>query len=126
VRCCVRHPTAASNTWLTPSCASFLFPYHASPADYYRFTHEGHDILFKGWQIIERTNPTGPVTVALLHLTEVLSTILSVNNQRAKSVLYLALCALLFPLKFLDAPFIDCAAFLGSAASITSVIRKPT
>ena len=104
----------------------FLFPYHASPTDYHRFTHEGHDILFHGWEIIERTNPTGPVTVALLHLIEVLSTILSFNNQRTKSVAYLMLCALLFPLKFLDAPFIDRAAFLGSAASIISVIRKPT
>ena len=104
----------------------FMFPYHASPADYHRFTHEGHHILFNGWEIIERSNPTGPVTVALLHLIEVLSTILSFNNQRAKSVVYLMLCALLFPLKFLDAPFIDRAAFLGSAASIISVIRKPT
>ncbi len=104
----------------------FLFPYHASPADYHRFTHEGHDILFKGWEVIERTNPTGPVTVALLHLIEALSTILSFNTQRAKSAVYLMLCALLFPLKFLDAPFIERPAFLGSAASILSVIRKPT
>jgi hypothetical protein len=36
------------------------------------------------------------------------------------------LCALLFPIKFLDAPFIDRPAFFGSAASIMSVIRKPT
>jgi len=103
----------------------FLFPYHASPADYQRFTHEGHDMLFRGWQIIERTNPSGPVSVALLHLIEVLSTILSFNIQRAKPVVYLVLCALLFPIKFLDAPFIDRPAFFGSAGSILSVVRKP-
>lgn len=103
----------------------FLFPYHASPTDYHRLTHEGHAILFKGWQTIERTNPTGPVTAMLVLLIEVLSTILSFNLPRVKSVVYLLLCVLLFPVKFLDALFVDREAFRGSAASILSIVRKP-
>jgi hypothetical protein len=70
-------------------------------------------------------NPTGPVTVALVVLIETLATVLSVNRPGPKSVIYLALCLLLFPLKFLDAPFVGRAAFLGSAATILSVVRKP-
>jgi SAM-dependent methyltransferase/uncharacterized protein YbaR (Trm112 family) len=103
----------------------FLFPYHASPTDYHRLTHEGQALLFKGWRTLERTNPTGPVTAMLVLLIEVLSTILSFNLPRVKSVVYLLLCGLLFPVKCLDAPFIDRAAFLGSAASILSVVSKP-
>jgi hypothetical protein len=39
-------------------------------------------------------------------------------------VVYLMLCAVLFPLKFLDAPFVGRPAFMGCAASILSVVRK--
>jgi SAM-dependent methyltransferase len=102
----------------------FLFPFHASPADYHRFTHRGHDMLFQGWQPVLRTNPTGPVSAWLLQLIEVLSTVLSLNVARVKSFFYLALCGILFPLKFLDAPFVNRSAFMGSAASILSVVRK--
>ena len=104
----------------------FLFPYHASPSDFHRYTHEGHDVLFRGWHTIERTNPSGPVTVALAHTIEALATMLSFNVTRVKSIVYLMLCGLLFPIKFLDAPFVNRRAFLGSAASILSVIRKPS
>lgn len=103
----------------------FLFPYHASPADYHRFTHEGQRILFARWEMVDTTNAAGPVTVALVVLLEVLATILSVNRPGPKSVVYLALCLLLFPLKFLDAPFVGRRAFIGSSATIVSVIRKP-
>jgi SAM-dependent methyltransferase len=103
----------------------FLFPFHASPADYHRFTHEGQRILFSRWQHVETMNPTGPVTVALVVLLEAMATILSFNRPGPKSVIYLMLCGVLFPLKFLDAPFVDRRAFLGCAATILSVVRKP-
>jgi len=103
----------------------FLFPFHASPVDYHRFTHEGQRILFSRWESVETMNPTGPVTVALVVLIETLTTILSFNRPGPKSVIYLLLCGVLFPLKFLDAPFVDRRAFLGCAATILSVVRKP-
>ena len=103
----------------------FLFPFHASPADYHRFTHEGQRMLFSRWQHVETMNPTGPVTVALVVLLEALATILSFNRPGPKSVIYLLLCGVLFPLKFLDWPFVDRRAFLGCAATILSVVRKP-
>jgi hypothetical protein len=102
----------------------FLFPAHASPVDYHRFTPDGHDILFKCWERVSRTNPTGPVTVLLVHVIEVLSTILSFGVTRLKSLSYLFLCGMMFPLKFLDVIFINRPAFMTSAASVLSVVRK--
>jgi len=57
---------------------------------------------------------------------EALATILRSNSPRPKSMIYLGLCALLFPLKFLDARFVGRRAFVGCAAAIVSVIRKPS
>jgi hypothetical protein len=102
----------------------FVFPEHASPADYHRFTRHGHDVLFEHWDALLRTNPGGPVSAALLHVIEVASTALSFNSARLKSIVYLLLCGLLFPLKFLDAPFVNRPAFMPSSASILSVVRK--
>jgi len=102
----------------------FLFPAHSSPVDYHRLTPDGHDILFKCWEQVSRTNPTGPVTVLLLHVIEVLSTILSFGVARLKSLSYLFLCGVMFPLKFLDVIFINRPAFMTSAASVLSVVRK--
>lgn len=102
----------------------FLFPAHSSPMDYQRLTPDGHDILFKCWDPVSRTNPTGPVTVLLVHIIEVLSTLLSFGRPRLKSLSYLFLCGILFPLKFLDVIFINRPAFTTSAASLMSVVRK--
>jgi hypothetical protein len=102
----------------------FLYPFHASPFDFHRFTHRGHELLFVDWVTVERTNPSGPVTVALAHFIEAVSTLVSVNREPMKSVAYLFLCGLLFPIKFLDAPFVGRPAFMGCAASILSVVRK--
>ncbi len=102
----------------------FLFPVHASPVDYHRFTPAGHDILFKCWDCVSRTNPTGPVTVLLLHVIEVLSTILGLGIARLRSLAYLFLCGVTFPLKFLDVIFVNRPAFMSSAASVLSVVRK--
>jgi len=103
----------------------FLYPYHASPYDFTRFTHTGATALFPGWQMIEQINATGPVTYFLVGLIEFLATIVSFGSRKIRGPLYLALCALLFPIKFLDAPFIGRKAFLAMAPSILTVQRKP-
>ena len=104
----------------------FLFPFHASPQDFQRYTHRGLERLFAGWTIIDMYNATGPVTLWLLTTLEFLSTLLSAGRERAKAYLYLALCGLLFPLKFLDAPFVHRRAFLSLAPTIFTVVRKET
>jgi SAM-dependent methyltransferase len=102
----------------------FLYPFHASPSDFHRFTHRGHELLFARWSTVARTNPTGPVTVGLVHFFETVATLLSFGSASMKAFAYLALCAILFPVKFLDAPFVGRTAFMGCAASLLSVVRK--
>ncbi|NQV20158.1 MAG: methyltransferase domain-containing protein, partial [Rhodospirillales bacterium] len=102
----------------------FLYPYHASPGDFTRLTHTGAAGLFPGWDVVEQTNVTGPVTYFLLGIIEFLAAILSLGSSRVRGPLYLALCLLTFPVKFLDAPFIGRKAFLSMAPTILTVVRK--
>lgn len=102
----------------------FLFPFHASPFDYCRFTHKGQEVLFDKWEILEQTNPTGPVSLILLYLIEFLSIIFSFGNLKLKSNLYLIFCVFLFPFKYLDFLFVNRKYFLTLAPSILIVIRK--
>lgn len=103
----------------------FLFPYHASPHDYRRLTASGAEALFEGWELIEQRAVTGPMTLLLLWLLEFLSTLASCGNERAKSYVYLALCLFLWPIKFLDAPFVGRRSFLAMAPTILTAVRKP-
>lgn len=102
----------------------FLFPFHASPHDFQRYTHKGLEVLFERWEIVEQFNATGPVTLGLVNTIEFMSIVFSLGWPPAKAYLYLGLCVLLFPLKFLDAPFINRKSFLTLAPTIFTVLRK--
>lgn len=103
----------------------FLFPYHASPHDYQRFTHSGAAGLFDGWTLLEQRAVTGPATLFLLWVIEFVSSLLSAGSERLKSYLYLLLCLMLWPLKFLDVLFVGRRSFLGMAPTIWTVAKKP-
>jgi SAM-dependent methyltransferase len=102
----------------------FLFPFHASPYDFQRYTHKGHETLFEGWEVVEQFNPTGPVTLALLCIIEFLSILMSMGNEKAKGFIYLGLCAILFPFKYMDVIFVNRKSFLSLAPTIFTVARK--
>jgi SAM-dependent methyltransferase len=103
----------------------FLFPFHASPHDYQRYTHKGHEVLFAGYELVEQRNATGPVTLFLLMTIELLSVLFSFGLPRLKALSYLLFCGLLFPLKYLDVVFVNRRCFLTMAPTIVSVLRKP-
>ena len=103
----------------------FLYPYHASPHDYQRLTHSGAAGLFPGWRVVEQRNATGPVSLFVICLAEFLAILLSFGRSRLKGPAYLFACLLLFPLKFLDAPFVGRKAFVSLAPTILTVTRKP-
>jgi SAM-dependent methyltransferase len=102
----------------------FLFPFHASPGDFQRYTHKGLEMLFREWEIVEQTNATGPITLGLLSAIELLSIMLSLGQAQVKAFIYLLLCGILFPLKYLDAPFVNRKSFLTMAPTILTVARK--
>lgn len=102
----------------------FLFPFHASPYDFQRYTHKGLELLFENWEVVDRCNATGPVTLGLIATIECMAIMLSLGYEKIKAYLYLLFCALLFPLKYLDAPFINRESFLTLAPTIFLVVRK--
>lgn len=105
---------------LTP----FIYPYHASPHDYTRWTSMGVSNLFNDWTLVKQINTTGPFSLFILLFIEFISIILSFGNERIKGILFLLLPPFLSPLKFFDIFFIGNKQFLRLAVHILTVIRK--
>jgi hypothetical protein len=84
----------------------FMFPFHASPHDYTRWTAPGLQRLFAGFKAVRVESNSGPLSFFLLGLVEFLSVVASFGNSRIKAALYPLFCAITFPLKFLDLLFI--------------------
>jgi SAM-dependent methyltransferase len=80
----------------------FLWPYHASPHDYRRWTSSGVARDLRGFQIVDLGLTGGPTTTLVNIAHEWLAITLSVGFAPAYRVLYLALMPVLFPFKFLD------------------------
>ncbi|HEV2099941.1 MAG TPA: methyltransferase domain-containing protein [Stellaceae bacterium] len=102
-----------------------MYPYHSSIGDYQRLTHMGAARLFDGWQLVEQRHVTGPFTLLLVVLIEVLSIIFSFGAKKLKAILYLLFCLVLFPIKFLDFPFLWFRSFVTVAPTILTVLKKP-
>ncbi len=102
----------------------FLFPFHASPYDYQRYTHKGLEYLFKEFELVGQTNISGPVSLALIITTEFLSILFSLGYRKLKAYIYLFLCLIMFPLKYLDILFINRKSFISLAPTILTVVRK--
>lgn len=102
----------------------FLYPFHASPDDFQRFTHKGARTLFKGCEVLRQANCQGPFSLAVICLAELASIMLGFGRPRLRSWAYMTMCLLLFPVKFLDWPFVDRPAFMTLAPNIITVARK--
>lgn len=102
----------------------FLYPFHASPHDYQRWTHQGLRQLFAGFRVQEIRNATGPATLFVLVLTETFGCLAACLSERLRPLAYLAACLLFWPFKFLDFPFVGRKAFLTLAPSLFLVVRR--
>jgi SAM-dependent methyltransferase len=80
----------------------FLWPYHASPHDYRRWTSSGVARDLRGFQIVDQGLTGGPTTALVNLAHEWLAITLSLGLAPLYRILYLALMPLLFPFKFLD------------------------
>ena len=80
----------------------FLWPYHASPHDYRRWTVSGVLRDLDGFRVIDVGLAGGPTTTLVNVLHEWLAIAFSFNVDLLYRALYLALMPLLFPFKILD------------------------
>jgi SAM-dependent methyltransferase len=80
----------------------FLWPYHASPHDYRRWTVSGVTRDFQGLETVRLGLSGGPTTTLVNVLHEWLSIVLSFNLEPLYRVFYLLLMPLIFPVKLLD------------------------
>jgi len=80
----------------------FLWPYHASPHDYWRWTSSGVERVLGRFEKIDAGVSGGPTTALINVLHEWLAMVLSFNVDLAYRLLYLTLMPVLFPLKLLD------------------------
>lgn len=83
----------------------FLFPFHASPSDYTRFTVEGLRDRFQGFEVVQAGARAGPITALAVQLGYTLALLLSFGWQSLYQILMHAFFVLLFPLKILDQAF---------------------
>jgi SAM-dependent methyltransferase len=103
----------------------FLWPYHASPHDYWRWTASGLERELHGFETVASGISGGPTTTLINVLHEWLAMVLSLGSDLLYRVLYLALMPLLFPLKILDV-LVSRHAQAGKTAALLYVhLRKP-
>ncbi len=102
----------------------FLMPFHASPNDYTRYTHQGAAALFAPCVVVKQINLSGPFSLFCLIVSELLSITLSLGAPWPRAFFFLVIAALLSPVKFLDLLLIGRPGLIGSAPSILTVIRK--
>jgi len=80
----------------------FLWPYHASPHDYWRWTVSGVRKDLGGFEAVDIGLAGGPTTTLVNVLHEWLAIALSFNVDLLYRLLYLVLMPVLFPFKLLD------------------------
>jgi SAM-dependent methyltransferase len=80
----------------------FLWPYHAAPHDYWRWTKPGVVRELASLEIVELGLFGGPTTTLVNVAHEWLAITLSLGLAPLYNVLYLALMPFLFPFKWLD------------------------
>jgi SAM-dependent methyltransferase len=82
--------------------APLLYPFHASPSDYYRWTHVGLTEVFKDFTILEIGVRSGPFSLLAAQLCYLSASLFSFGNERLYWILVSLSTFLFFPIKYLD------------------------
>jgi hypothetical protein len=80
-------------------------PFHASPHDYQRYTLPGLIEVHKMFNKVDCGVISGPISGFLWVFQELVATILSFGNEKLRSVIYILLLLITFPIKYLDIVF---------------------
>jgi len=103
----------------------FLFPFHASPNDFHRWSQEGVRILCRDFELLQSGPRGGPTAALVLQTSFWLSTLLSFGNVPISRLLMAFFSLLFFPLKYLDLLLNRLRPAADGAATLYAVIRKP-
>jgi SAM-dependent methyltransferase len=102
----------------------FVYPFHASPSDFQRWTHVGLRELFADFEVVEEGTRGGPFSTLTIILCYTLATLLSFGSERLYWLIVYGSTFLFFPVRYLDVfasrlPFV-----IHSAPMIYAVFRK--
>lgn len=103
----------------------FLYPFHASPSDFYRWTHKGYEQLLKGFEVVDIGVRSGPFSALTVYLAYLLATLLSLGNKSLYWVLVYLFSIVLSPIKLLDVMGNRLPFAINMAAVIYCLARKP-
>lgn len=102
----------------------FLYPYHASPDDYIRWTHMGLRDLFSDFEVVELGVRSGPFSVFTVNACYFFATLFSFGNKHLYWMLVYAFTFLFFPIKFLDVIGNRLPQSINMAALLYCVVRN--
>lgn len=80
----------------------FMYPFHASPSDYQRFTHVGLRELLKDFEVVELGVRCGPFSTLTTYLCYLFGSLFSFGSERLYWFLVLGSTFIFFPIKFFD------------------------
>lgn len=103
----------------------FVYPFHASPNDFYRWSHEGLRHLLRNGTVVEIGTRCGPTSALTAQLVTWASIVLSCGSEFLYNVAYIVLQVLFFPLKFLDLLFGRFPTAVHGAACFYAIVEKP-
>ncbi len=102
----------------------FFYPFHSSPSDYRRWTHEGLRLLFKDFETVDLGCRAGPFSVLNVYLCYLFALIFSFGSDKLFWVLVDVSIFIFFPIKFLDIIFNYWPNSIYLASTFYCVIKK--
>jgi len=105
-------------------CIPYMYPFHASPNDFQRWTHAGMRELMKGFEILEMGVRAGPFSTITVMLCYLCATIFAFGSERLYWILVNIFMVTFFPIKLLDLIFNRWPFAKNMAAVLYCVVEK--
>jgi len=102
----------------------FMYPFHASPNDFYRWTKVGFSKMLNGFEVVEFGVRSGVFSALAVHSSYLIALLFSFGNRRFYWLLVNASMLLFLPIKLLDLLFYRLPFSSDAAAIIYCVAKK--
>ncbi len=102
----------------------FMYPFHASPSDFQRFTHIGLGNLFCAFTVVGVGVRSGPFSALTTYLCYLLASVCSFGSERLYWFFVYASTFIFFPIKLLDIIANRLPFAINMASVLYCVVRK--